>query len=98
LGSLCNTGLEGYDRFLASVESYRQQEFLPASFNLLSRQKPWLGVAKLDDRIQLRSFQVASPTLAERLMASLWPLGLLIAEAIFLTIVCIFSFERYDVR
>jgi hypothetical protein len=65
---------------------------------MLSRQKPWLGATRTDERIKLRPFQVPSPTLAERLMAALRPLGLLVAEMIFLTIVCIFSFERYDVR
>jgi ABC-type transport system involved in multi-copper enzyme maturation permease subunit len=98
LGSLCGTGLESYDEFLASVESYKQQEFLPAGFDLLSRQKPWLDAPRPDERIKLRPFQVPSPTLTARLMAALWPLGLLVAEMILLTIVCIFSFERYDVR
>jgi ABC-type transport system involved in multi-copper enzyme maturation permease subunit len=98
LGNLCGTGLESYGKFLDSVERYRQQEFLPASFNFLSRQKPWLDAGKPGDPIQLRPFQVPSPTLVERLMAVLWPLGLLIIEMIFLTAVCIFSFERYDVR
>jgi ABC-type transport system involved in multi-copper enzyme maturation permease subunit len=98
LGSLCGTGLESYNEFLDSVESYRQQEFLPAGFDLLSRQKPWLDATRTDERIKLRPFQVPSPTLAKRLIAALWPLGLLVTEMIFLTIVCIFSFERYDVR
>jgi ABC-type transport system involved in multi-copper enzyme maturation permease subunit len=98
LGSICGTGLESYDEFHASVESYRQQEFLPASFDLLSRQKPWLDATRPDERIQLRPFRVPSPSLAERLMAAFWLLGLLVAEMIFLTILCIFSFERYDVR
>jgi ABC-type transport system involved in multi-copper enzyme maturation permease subunit len=98
LGHLCGTGLESYDQFLASVERYGQQEFLPASFDLLSRQKPWLGESKPDDRIQLRLFQAPSPTLAERLAAALWPLSLLVIEMVFLIAVGMFRFERYDVR
>src|SRR6266545_3025763 len=40
LSSLCGTGLESYDEFLVAVERYRQQEFIPKGFDLLSRQKP----------------------------------------------------------
>jgi ABC-type transport system involved in multi-copper enzyme maturation permease subunit len=98
LSSLCGTGLESYDEFLATVERYGQQEFLPESFDQLLRQKPWLDASKPDERIHLRPFRVPSPTLAERLIVALWPLGLLVAEMIFLTVVCIFRFERYDVR
>src|SRR5262245_3857098 len=98
LGSICGTGLESYEEFLASVEQYGQHEFLPVSFDMLSRQKPWRNASKPNEGIQLRPFQVPSPTLAERVMAAVWPLGLLVIETVLLTIVCIFSFERYDVR
>src|SRR5262249_25070772 len=40
LSSLCGTGLESYDDLLVAVERYRQQEFIPKGFDLLSRQKP----------------------------------------------------------
>jgi len=98
LGSLCGTGLESQDEFLASVERFGEQEFLPASFDLLSRQKPWLDTAKPDSRIQLLPLQVPSPTLSRRLAAAAWPLGILIAEMSLLMVVGVFSFERYDVR
>jgi len=98
LGSLCGTGLESHDEFLAAVERYGQQEFLPASFDLLSRQKPWLNGAKPDDRVQLRPLQTPPPALSERLAAAAWPLSVLIAEIIILLMVGIIGFERYDVR
>jgi|SoiMethySBSTD1v2_1073268.scaffolds.fasta_scaffold02169_13 ABC-type transport system involved in multi-copper enzyme maturation permease subunit len=98
LGSLCGTGLESYDEFHAAVERYGQQEFLPASFDLLSRQKPWLNAAKPDDRVLLRPLQAPSPTFSERLAAAAWPLGVLIAEIIILLTVGVIGFERYDVR
>jgi ABC-type transport system involved in multi-copper enzyme maturation permease subunit len=98
LGSLCGTGLESYDEFLVTVELYRQQEFLPKSFDLLSRQKPWSNAANPEDHIQLRPLQAPSPALSGRLAAAAWPLSILIAEMIILIIVGIRSFERYDVR
>jgi len=98
LGSLCDTGLTSYDEFLVAVERYRQQEFLPESFDLLSRQKPWLNPANPDDRLQLRPLQAPSPTLSGRLAAAAWPLSILIAEIIILIIWGALSFERYDVR
>src|SRR5262245_1929323 len=98
LGNVCGTGLESYDEFLASVERYSQQEFLPASFDLLSRQKSWLGTAKPDGWFQLRPLQVPPSTLYKRLAAAAWPLGILMAEISLLVAVGFFSFERYDVR
>jgi len=98
LGSLCDTGVENYDEFLVAVELYRQQEFLPESFDLLSRQKPWLNAANPDDRLQLRPLQAPSPDLSERQTAAAWPLSILIAEMIILIIVGVLRFERYDVR
>lgn len=98
LGSLCDTGLESYDEFLVAVERYRQQEFFPASFDLLSRQKPWLNMASQDDRLQLRPLQGPSPALSGRLAAAVWPLSILITEMIILITVGILGFERYDVR
>jgi ABC-type transport system involved in multi-copper enzyme maturation permease subunit len=98
LGSLCDTGLASYDEFLVTVERYRQQEFLPESFDLLSRQKPWLNPANPDDRRQLRPLQVPSSALSGRLAAAVWPLSILIAEMIILIMVGILGFERYDVR
>jgi ABC-2 type transport system permease protein len=99
LGNLCDTGLESYDRFLVTVERYGEQEFLPASFDLLSRQKPWLNAVKSeDDRIQLRPIQVPPPALSRRLAAAAWPLSILITEMLILMIVSILGFERYDVR
>jgi hypothetical protein len=98
LGSLCGTGLESYDEFLAAVEQYRQQEFLPGSFDLLSRQKPWLNAADPDDRLQLRPLQSPSPSLSGRLSAAAWPLAILIAEMIILMALSVLSFERCDVR
>lgn len=98
LGSLCGTGLESYDEFIAAVERYRQQEFIPKGFDLLSHQKPWLNAADPDDRLQLRSLQAPSRALTGRLAAAAWPLSILIAEMVILTMWGIFSFERYDVR
>jgi ABC-type transport system involved in multi-copper enzyme maturation permease subunit len=98
LGALCGTGLESYDEFLAAVERYRQQKFIPEGFDLLSRQKPWLKASNPDDRLQLPSFQAPSPTLSERLAAAAWPLSILIAEMVILTMLGLLSFERYDVR
>jgi ABC-type transport system involved in multi-copper enzyme maturation permease subunit len=99
LGTFCDTGLESYDDFLMAVERYEEQEFLPGSFDLLSRQKPWLNVANQeDDRLQLRPIEVPPPDLFKRLAAAAWPLGILIAELLFLMILGILGFERYDVR
>src|SRR5262245_47727916 len=98
LGSLCGTGLESYDEFLAAVERYRQQEFIPNGFDLLSRQKPWLNAANPDDRIQSRPLQAPSPTLFGRLAEAAWPLSILIAEMVILTMLGALSFGRYDVR
>jgi ABC-type transport system involved in multi-copper enzyme maturation permease subunit len=98
LGSLCGTGLESYDEFLMAVEQYRQQEFIPKSFDLRSRQKPWLNAASPDDRLQLRPLQAPSPALSGRLAAAAWPLLILVAETIVLTTLGVLSFERYDVR
>jgi hypothetical protein len=99
LGNICDTGLESYDEFLAAVEQYGKQEFLPRSFDLFSRQKPWLNAANPEDnRVQLPPFQVPTPTLSERMTVAAWPLGILIAEILILTIVCFRGFERYDVR
>lgn len=98
LGSLCGTGLESYEEFLVSIEQYKQQEFLPKGFELLSLQKPWLATAAPVDRIQLRPLQEPSPTLYRRLADATWPLSVLIIELSLLMVVGIFSFERYDVR
>ena len=98
LGHLCGTGLESYDDLLAAVERYGRQEFLPASLDMLSRQKPWLNAAMPDDRAQLPPFQTPSPALSERLAAAAWPLGVLIAEIIILLMVGVLGFERCDVR
>jgi ABC-type transport system involved in multi-copper enzyme maturation permease subunit len=98
LGSLCITGLESYDEFLVAVERYRQQEFLPEGFDLLSRQKPWLGAANPDDHLLLRPFQAPSPTLSRRVAAAAWPLSILIVEMIILMTVGFLRFERYDVH
>lgn len=98
LGSLCDTGLESYDAFLMAVERYGQQEFLPESFDLLSRQKPWLNATNPDDRLQLRPLQSPAPPLSRRLAASAWPLFILISEMIILMMAGVLSFERYDVR
>jgi ABC-2 type transport system permease protein len=97
LGSLCGTGPESYDEFLAAVEQYRQQEFIPKGFDLLSHQKPWLKGANPDDRIQSSPLH-ATPTLSGRLADAAWPLGILIAEICLLIMAAIFSLERYDVR
>jgi len=98
LGSICGTGLESYDEFLAAVERYRQQEFIPKGIDLRSRQKPWLNVANPDDRLQLPPLQAPSPTLSERVEAAAWPLSILIAEMVILMMLGFLSFERYDVR
>jgi hypothetical protein len=98
LGSICGTGLESYDEFLAAVEQYRQQEFIPKGFDLRSRQKPWLNAADPDDRLQLRPLQAPSSSLSVRLAAAALPLSILIAEMIILMIVGALSFERCDVR
>lgn len=98
LGSLCGTGLESYDEFLASVEQYRQQEFIPKGFDLRSSQKPWLNAANPDDRLQFRPLQAPSPSLSERLIAAAWPLSIMIAEMIVLMTLSFLIFERCDVR
>jgi ABC-type transport system involved in multi-copper enzyme maturation permease subunit len=98
LGSLCGTGLDSYDEFLASVERVGEREFLPSSFDLLSRQKPWLDPAKPDSQVYLRPLQTPAITLYRRLTAVAWPLGILIAEVSLLVLISIFSFDRYDVR
>lgn len=98
LSRLCGTGLESYDEFLAAVERYRQQEFIPQGFDSLSRQKPWLNEAGLDDQLQLRALQAPAPTLFGRLAAAVWPLSILIIEMIILMMWGVLSFERYDVR
>jgi hypothetical protein len=98
LGSLCGTGLESYDEFLASVERYRQQEFIPKGLDLRSRQKPWLNAAHPNDHLQLPPLQTPSPTLSERLAAAALPLSILVAEMILLMMLGFLSFERYDVR
>jgi ABC-2 type transport system permease protein len=98
LGSLCSTGLESYDEFLAAVERYRQQEFIPKGLDLRSRQKPWLNAANPDDRLQLPPLQAPTPTLSERLATAALPLSILIAEMIILMMLGVLSFERYDVR
>jgi ABC-type transport system involved in multi-copper enzyme maturation permease subunit len=98
LGSLCGTGLESYDEFLTTVERYRQQEFIPKGLDLRSRQKPWLNAANPDDRLQLPPLQAPSPTLSKRLAAAAWPLSILIAEMVILTMLGFLIFERYDVR
>jgi len=98
LGSLCGTGLESYDEFHAMVERYRQQEFIPKGFDLLSRQRPWLKAVNPDAGLQLRPLQAHSPALSRRLAAAAWPLSILIAEMIVLMIVGALGFERYDVR
>jgi len=98
LASLCGTGTESYDEFLAAVERYRQQEFIPKGLDLRSRQKPWTSVGNPDDRLQLPPLQTPSPTLSERLAAAAWPLSILIAEMVILMMFGFFSFERYDAR
>jgi ABC-type transport system involved in multi-copper enzyme maturation permease subunit len=98
LGSLCGTGLESYDEFLNSVERFNESEFLPASFDRLSRQKPWLDTVKPGGELQLRPFEAPSPGGYQRLTAAAWPLGVLIAEILSLVVVGGLSFERYDVR
>jgi Domain of unknown function (DUF3526) len=98
LGSLCGTGLESYDEFQTMVERYRQQEFIPKGFDLLSRQKPWLKAGNPDDGLQLRPLQAPSPALSRRLAAAAWPLSILIAEMIVLMMVGVLGFERYDAR
>jgi len=98
LGSLCGTGLENYDEFLAAVERYRQQEFIPNGLELRSRQKPWLNAADPDERLQLPPLQTPAPTLSKRLAAAAWPLSILIAEMIILMMLGVRNFERYDVR
>jgi ABC-type transport system involved in multi-copper enzyme maturation permease subunit len=98
LGNLCGTGLESYDEFIVAVERYRQQEFIPKGFDLLSHQKPWLNAPDPDSRLQLPPLQAPAPTLSERLAASAWPLSILIAEMISLIMLGALSFERYDAR
>ena len=98
LGSLCGTGLESYDEFLAAVELYKQQEFIPKGLDLRSRQKPWLNAANPEAPLQLPPLQAPSPTLSQRLTAAVWPLSILTAEMIILTMLGVFSFERYAVR
>ena len=98
LGSLCGTGPESYEEFLAAVERYRRQEFIPKGLDLRSRQKPWLKAASPGAQLQLSPLQAPSPTLSERLAAGAWPLSILIAEMVILTIFGFLSFERYDVR
>ena len=98
LGILCGTGPESYDEFLAAVERYRQQEFIPKGLDLRSSQKPWLKAANPDGRLRLPPLQTPSPTLSERMAAAAWPLSILIAEMIILAMLGILSFERYDVR
>jgi ABC-type transport system involved in multi-copper enzyme maturation permease subunit len=98
LGNLCGTGLESYDEFLAAVEQYRQQEFIPKGFDLRSRQKPWLKAANPEVRLQLRPLQTMEPALFRRLAAAAWPLSILIAEMIILVILGVLSFEWCDVR
>jgi ABC-2 type transport system permease protein len=98
LGSLCGTGLESYHEFLVAIEGYRQQEFIPKGFDLLSRQKPWLNAANPDDQLHLLPFQSPPLTLSRRLAAAAWPLSTLITEMIILMVLVALSFERYDVR
>jgi ABC-type transport system involved in multi-copper enzyme maturation permease subunit len=98
LGDFCDTGLESHDEFLAAVTQYNQQVFLPVSFDLLSRQKPWLGADAPDEPIQLQPFRAPSPSNSQRLAAAAWPLGLLFAELILFLLIGGLSFERYDVR
>jgi ABC-2 type transport system permease protein len=97
LGSLCGTGPESYNEFLAAAELYRQQEFIPKGLGLRSRQRPWLK-ANSNDNLQLNPFQSPSPTLSERLAAAAWPLSILIAEMLILMRLGFLSFERHDVR
>jgi hypothetical protein len=98
LGSLCGTGLESYDEFLAAVELYRKQEFIPKGLDLRSRQRPWMNAANPDGRLQLPPLQAPSPTLYERLAVAAWPLSILIAEMVILMMFGFLSFERYDAR
>jgi ABC-type transport system involved in multi-copper enzyme maturation permease subunit len=98
LSSLCGTGLESHDEFLAAVERYRQQEFIPKGFDTLSRQRPWLNAADPEERLQLHALHEPSPTLFGRLAAAAWPLSILIIEMIISMMWGAISFERYDVR
>ena len=98
LGNICGTGMESYDEFIEAVEQYRQLEFIPKSFDLRSRQMPWLNAADPDDRLQLRPLQAPSPALSGRLAAAAWPLSILIVEMIVLMVLSVIIFERCDVR
>jgi ABC-type transport system involved in multi-copper enzyme maturation permease subunit len=98
LGSLCGTGLDSYDRFLAAVIQYSQQEFLPASAESLSRKKPWLGPGPQDRRLSLRPFQTPPHSSSRDLAQAVWPFSRLLLEMLLLLAICVFNFERYDVR
>lgn len=98
LGTVCGTGLEDYQLFLNSAERYEMEEFTPASFEALTREKPWITKGADAQKFQPQPFQAPSLSLKERLKGITLPVGLLIFEIGVLTALGLFTFDRYDVR
>jgi len=98
LGSLCGTGLEDYQLFVGSAERYEVEEFIPASFEALTREKPWITKTGDAQELQPRPFQAPTLSFKERLRGITLPVGLLILESGVLTAFSLFKFDRYDVR
>ena len=80
MGTLCGTGLEGHNRFLASAERYERDEFLSASFEFMAEEKPWTTGPAAAARFELPPFQMPMPSLSERLKALAMPVAFLLLE------------------
>lgn len=98
LADICGTGIDDYNSFLTSAEKYAWEEYIPASFETLAKQKPWVASSEASTPPQVPVFEPYSRTMMQRLKVIIPPLITLFIETILLIGIGMFSFERYDVR
>jgi ABC-2 type transport system permease protein len=95
---ICGTDPESYNKFVRQAEQYYVQEFLPASFESISSQRPWAGSSADAPRFEISPFNMPYPSLTERLKDIIGPVSILICEAIALLLIGVFRFERSDMK
>lgn len=98
LAAFCGTGLKDYYIFLDSVERYDREEFLPASFQHMAQERPWLDIAKDAHVFEPQPFITQTAPLNDRLIAATSYVGLLAFEIMVLVLFGLVRFRRYDPR
>jgi len=101
IGIICDTGLDDYYRFIATVEQYDREVFLPASLEYQTRRGPQANKPRNiqpPEKLDIIPFKVTITTLSKRVSGIAPHLLLLMLENGALIGLGFWRFSKYDVR